>query len=609
MSVSHENAWRMICAAASERALWIKAQNRRLSYSDLEERTRRLAGFAKQRGLAVGDRIVLATVDDEEAALLFAGLVLNGLTAVTIDPEAGADRARALIGQATPELIVLDAELLDRWGMAGDPRVVPIGRAVKQKGLLGQLRRAASEGFVALLEESEAIDPPSSIPRETLAYILFTSGTTNQPKGVCISHRALFAHLATLSGIYGLNRSSIILNTLMLSHADGMIQGPMLSLVNGAQLLRPMKFEVSAIPALLDTVYRARVTHMVAVPTMLSLIVKLVSVGEDAFRGGDFKLMISCGAALEAWLWEAVESKLGASIINVYGLTETVAGGIFAGSVVNAPRPGTIGRPIECEIRIVDESGSEVAAGENGELLMRGDLIMSGYFNAPALTQEVLDNGWLRTGDIATRGEDGLLAISGRKKNIVIRGGYNIHPEEVAEVLAQHPSVNDAVCFGLPDQDWGERLVAVVGSGAATEKELIEFATQRLEPRKVPSRILVVDALPKGRSGKAALPEVRVLFASLEKDPRTSTMNGHNLDAEQRLLGIAERCFRTERSAISLSSSPADLLGWDSMAHMEFVISLEDEFGVKLSPRDVMAIDRLDKALALVSGGSAHRSN
>lgn len=602
MNATHVDAWRIVCAAAAERSPWIRGQNRRLSYAELRERTRKLAGFASRSGLSIGDRIVLATADDEEAAMLFAALVFNGLTAVTIDADAGSARARALIAQAEPALILLDSELIARWEMTGDPRVLAISGAARQKGLLGQLRQTTSEGFAALLAESESIDPPAEIPAETLAYILFTSGTTNQPKGVCISHRALFAHLQTLSRIYGLHSGSIILNTLMLSHADGMIQGPMLSLVNGAALLRPMKFEVSAIPALLDTVFRARVTHMVAVPTMLSLMVKLTSAGEDAFRGGDFKLMISCGAALDGWLWEAVESKLGASIINVYGLTETVAGGIFAGSIVGVPRPGTIGMPIDCEVRIIDHDNADPHEAESGELCIRGDLVMSGYFNAPELTREVIDGeGWLRTGDIATRGEDGLLTISGRKKNIVIRGGYNIHPEEISEVLDQHPAVNDAVCFGVPDEDWGERLVAVVGSTSATERELIDFATERLEPRKVPSRILVVDQVPKGRSGKAALPEVRALYDRLHAQSQAGPVNGQHLDVEERLLVIAERCFRTERSAISLSSSPDELLGWDSMAHMEFVISLEDEFGIKLGPREVMAIDRLDKALAFVA--------
>jgi long-chain acyl-CoA synthetase len=381
-----------------------------------------------------------------------------------------------------------------------------------------------------------------------------------------------------------------------------MIQGPMLSLVNGALLLRPMKFEVSAIPALLDTVYRARVTHMVAVPTMLSLILKLTTPDEDSFRGGDFRLLVSCGAALDGWLWEEFESKLGACIINVYGLTETVAGGIFAGDIVGSRRPGTIGVPIDCDVRIVDGENADVPVEAAGELCIRGDLVMSGYFNAPELTREVLNGeDWLYTGDLARRSKDGFLTICGRKKNIVIRGGYNIHPEEVSEVLGQHSSVNDAVAFGVADPDWGERLVAMVGGRDVSETDLIAFSSERLEPRKVPSRIVVVDELPKGRSGKPNIPEVRALFDELEKGAPASNGQGGVQGAGQRILAIAERCFRTSQKSMSLTSSPDDVLGWDSMAHMEFVIGLEDEFGMKLSPREVMSIDRLDKALALVS--------
>lgn len=601
MTRTSQDAWQALSDAAASNARWIKGRDRSVSYASLREWTRRVAGFARSGGLATGDRVVLSTTDDEEAALFFAALVLTGLTAVTIDPDAGHDRAAALMSQADPALILVDSDLVERWKLAGSEKLFPIGGQMRSKGLLGQLRRSSSDGFLGLIEQCEPLDPPAEIPPETLAYILFTSGTTNQPKGVCISHRALFGHLATLSRIYELDSGSVILNTLMLSHADGMIQGPMLTLVNRALLLRPMKFEVGSIPDLLDTVYRARVTHMIAVPTMLSLILKLTSADEDAFRGGDFKLLVSCGAALESWLWESFERQLGASILNVYGLTETVAGGIFAGAVVGAREPGAIGIPIDCEARIVDEEKEDVRDGTQGELWMRGDLVMSGYFNAPDLTREVLDSdGWLHTGDIAVRDANGLLAISGRKKNIVIRGGYNIHPEEVAEALAQHPAVQDAVAFGLPDEDWGERLVAVVGSASATEKELIRFAAGRLEPRKVPSRILVVEQVPKARSGKAALPEVRALFAATE-DEAKGGRRAIDETVQQRLLAVAERCFRADRSALTLSSSPHDLLGWDSMAHMEFVIGLEDEFQVKLSPREVMSIDRLDKALALVA--------
>jgi long-chain acyl-CoA synthetase len=558
--------------------------------------------------MGVGDRVVLATADDEEVALLFAALVLNGLTAVTIDPNAGGDRARALISQAEPSLILTDRALIERWQLAGNEQVLPIGASAQSKGLLGQLRRSPGDGFLGLLEQCEPIHPPFEIPDETLAYILFTSGTTNQPKGVCISHRALFGHLESLSRVYGLSADSVILNTLMLSHADGMIQGPMLSLVNSALLLRPMKFEVSAIPELLDTIYGARVTHMVAVPTILSLILKLTSPDEDAFRGGDFKLLISCGAALESWLWESFEKKLGASIINVYGLTETVAGGIFAGEIVGAREPGAIGIPIDCEARVVGPADEDAPDDIPGELWMRGDLMMSGYFNAPELTHEVLDlEGWLHTGDIAVRGDNGLLTIIGRKKNIVIRGGYNIHPEEVSEVLAQHPQVQDAVTFGLPDEDWGERLVSVVGSANATERGLIQFAVERLEPRKIPSRIVVVEEVPKGRSGKPVLEDVRALFDAIEARGKVAGAAAEQ-NVEQRLLAVAERCFRTDRSTLTLNSSPHDLLGWDSMAHMEFVISLEDEFQVKLTPREVISIDRLDKALALVTRPTSNQA-
>ena len=596
--------WAKVQQAAGEGRSWIRSAGRTVSYAALRERVERVAGLAGRRGLILGDRVVIATADDEEAALLFAALVLNGLTAVTLDPDMGGDRARSLIERADPALLIIDVRLVERWSVETHVPVVPIEAAAPSKGLFGQLRKARpTSGLAAELDQSPREAPPSVIPPETLAYILFTSGTTQQPKGVSISHRALFAHLGTLSEVYGYGPDSAILNTLMLSHADGMIQGPVIAMANGAVLHRPVKFEISAIGELLDAVFRLRITHMVAVPTMLSLMVKLAAGDDDAFRGGDFRLMISCGAALDAWLWEAVEDKFGVSLLNLYGLTETVAGGAFAGEIVGARRPGSIGKPIDCELRIVDETGSDVPDGETGELMIRGDLVMSGYFQAPEMTAEVLGaDGWLRTGDIALRAADGLYEIAGRKKNIVIRGGLNIQPEEVAEVIGRHPAVNDAIAFGLPDRDWGERLVAMAGASGVSEDELLRYCAEHLEPRKVPSRILVSAELPKGRSGKVSLPDARQLYDDLERAGGVSPTADRRGDADVRLrvFEIAAGCFRVDAASLDAGYGPQDVLGWDSMAHMNFVIALEEAFGLEFTPREVMSIDRLDKAVSIV---------
>lgn len=581
---------------------WLVTESGTVTFGQLRARIDAVTALLQGQGIAVGDRVVIATRDDAEAAQLFVALICNGVTAVNLDPDAGPDRAQSLIAKATPRLIIIDRDLLARWpGVRAAGPVVEIVPAARSTGVFGKLmtQKPKREGLHALLEQQTPQAPPAGIDPETLAYILFTSGTTDQPKGVSISHRALFAHLATLSRRYNYTPTSRILNTLMLSHADGMIQGPVIAFFNAIPVYRPLRFEVTTINLLLDSIYQLRITHLIAVPTMLSLILRLGLDQRDAFQGGDFKLLVSCGAQLEPKLWEDFERTFQVSLVNVYGLTETVVGGVFSGPDAMSRQPGSIGVPEDCELRLADRDGKTVADGEHGELLMRGELLMSGYFDAPQMTAEVLNDGWFRTGDIARRDEAGRFWITGRAKNIIIRGGYNIHPEEITEVLQRHPAVTEAVTLGVKDLDWGETVIAVVAADAAvSDTELLTHCAANLEPRKVPGRIQRVAALPRGRSGKVVLEQVRALLAQA---PMTrGDANGPSADDSERLLKLAASCFKTSVDTITLASRPRDVPGWDSLAHLELVCALEKEFDLRLSSRDIMSLDRLDKALGLI---------
>jgi long-chain acyl-CoA synthetase len=584
------------------RRAFLKIDSRTVTYGDVVDRVGKFAALLAEQGVKIGDRVVVATADDAEAALIFLALVCNGVTAVLLDPEIADTRAKALTAKADPRLVIADRALAAKWGLAALPapllEIVPA--APRTGGLLGRLAgpAAPTEGLLSRLAQLDPRPAPAEIPPETIAYIMFTSGTTSQPKGVCISHRALFAHAATLTRVYGLGPDSQILNTLMLSHADGIIQGPVLAFASGATLHRPLKFEIGKLERLLDAVYQLRITHMVAVPTMLALMLKLGEAQRDAFKGEDFRFVVSCGAALEPDLWEGFERAFGVKLLNLYGLTETVTGGVFAGGPSGDAPYGSIGRPIDCELKIVDGEGAAVGVGVKGELAFRGDLVMSGYFDDPAQTAEVLKDGWFYTGDIAEQTEDGLYWIKGRKKNIIIRGGLNIHPEEIAEVLNRHPAVREAVAFGLPDAVWGETVAAAVGVHTAIgEKELLEHCLKELEPRKVPSRLAIVGELPKGRSGKVIIDEARALLDQpAEADP--APVAGGAIEA--RVIGVAARCFKVESGQLSEDSSPDSVLGWDSLAHLEFIVAIEKEFGVKFAPREIVRMDRLDKVVDLV---------
>ncbi|MYZ53161.1 AMP-binding protein [Malikia spinosa] len=576
---------------------WLVTADRTVSFGELARRIEALAGFLEEAKIVAGQRVVISTRNDAEAALLFVGLICNGITVVNLDPDTGQQRAASLIAKASPCLLVLDPELANVWALpAGGPRVMALEHAAPV-GVLGRLlgKKAPVSGFLAALAMARPQEPRDAIHPETLAYILFTSGTTSQPKGVCISHRALFAHLATLQRRLDYTPQSRILNTLMLSHADGMIQGPVMGFYNASPVFRPLRFEVTRITPLLDAVYQLRITHMIAVPTMLAILVRLGGDQRDAFQGGDFQRLISCGAQLDRGLWQDFVSLFQTPLINIYGLTETVVGGVFAGPYESTGVPGSIGQPEDCRLRIVDATGQDMPSGETGALLMQGELLMSGYFDEPEMTSEVLQDGWLHTGDMARLDEVGHYWILGRSKNIIIRGGYNIHPEEVTEVLERHPGVIEAVTFGIEDPVWGETVASLVVTVPGTSVEsLLAHCAAQMEPRKVPSQLKSVVSLPRGRSGKVALEQARDLLLANEA---VATLEQ---DVPARLCAIAASCFRMAAENVTLHMTPNDISGWDSLAHMELVAGIEEEFSITLTPREIMTLDCLEKVQALI---------
>jgi len=580
---------------------WLVTPQRTITFAQLRARIETFCALLASLGIESGERVVVATSDDAEAALLFVTSICCGVTVVNLDPEMGPERARTLVAAASPRLVLMDRALVTKWALTGSQiRIVEIAAAAP-KGLFGALRRGQGAGgdLHGLLKAQQPKAPPQRLDPETLAYVMFTSGTTDQPKGVSISHRALFAHLRTLTRRFKYSPSSRVLNTLMLAHADGMIQGPVIGFYNAIPVFRPLRFEVTSIDRLLDAVFQLRITHLVAVPTMLALIQRLGLDQRDAFQGGDFELLISCGAQLESALCESFETTFGVPLVNVYGLTETVVGGVFAGPDAQSRMPGSIGMPVDCELRIVRPDGTEAADQESGELWMRGELLMSGYFGAPALTAEVMRDGWFRTGDAAYRDDSGRYWICGRYKNLIIRGGYNIHPEEITEVLQRHPGVREAVTVGMPDAVWGETVAcAVCADPAVSNEELLAHCARELEPRKVPSRIERVDSLPRGLSGKVRIEAVRDLLKEV-REFVAPTADG-SAERTQRLLKVAAACFKTRADSLSLATTPGDIAGWDSLSHLELVHGLEIEFKVRFSPRQIMALDRLGKALELI---------
>jgi long-chain acyl-CoA synthetase len=584
-------------------AVFLQGETRRITYSELFSTVKKLGSLFAENGLREGDRVVLSVADDAETALLFLALLRHGLTAVLLDPETKPERARALLQTAQPAGFIADEAFFDRLNLdrtAGFSLVVK--PAVPAKGglfrkLLGRPDAAPAptpDTYPALLATLPEADRPVAVSPDTIAYVLFTSGTTADPKGVQISHRALLAHLQTLSRVYGLSADSRLLNNLLLYHADGLVQGPVLAAFNRATWVRPLPFDISRVGDLLDGVYKHRVSHFVAVPAVLALLLRFGDGYEDAFRAPDFRCVISVSAHLEEALWRSFAERFGVRLVNVYGLTETIAGGLFAGPDAATGRPGTVGLPVDMEARVVDTAGRDVPEGEEGELLLRGGNLMSGYLRNPAATAAVLRAGWLYTGDAARRDPDGLYRITGRLKNLVISGGVTIHPEEVTEVLHAHPAVAGAVSLGLPDAVFGERLVGAVvlkPGYAVAEAELIAHCRARLEEKKVPTAIYQFDALPQNPNGKVQLQAVREQLARQVRTAPAPATDYHEL-----VRAAAARAFNVPAERLRPEDSSRTVAGWDSLAHLDFVVRLEGQLGVQFDPAEIMRMNSLQTA-------------
>jgi len=409
---------------------------------------------------------------------------------------------------------------------------------------------------------------------------------------------ALVSQLQVLFDQYGLDASCRLLDTLPLYHADGLIQGPVLAWFGGLTVYRPLAFSVQTLQGYLDSIYRDRITHLIAVPTMLSLIYRLGLEWRENFASPDFRFIVSCAGHLERGLWELLEEELGVPVVNMYGLTETVTSALFSGPDGRTRRVGSLGMPVNCRIRLVDEQGEEVAPGESGELWISSDQLMRGYHCDPEGTAEVLRDGWLRTGDLVSLLDTGHLLLVGRKKNQIITGGRNVSPEDVAGVLNLHPAVSESVVLGLPDADWGERVAALVVSDGQglDEEDLAAWCRARISEYKVPKRILFVEGLPKGPSGKVRLDAARGL---LDQQVDEAAKEDGLQALGERVRAIAANTFRLHIEELPANASPATTPGWDSLTHIGLVVALEGALGIRFSAREIMQMDSLARVQLL----------
>lgn len=588
---------------AERRSPAITVDGRTIDHGKLIDRLRRLWSLFDAKGLWPGDRIGVASADAFWVSALVLAGTRYGLGVATLNSEfSPAELGRALSGCGLSWAFLDPAH--------ADKTVLPPGCGLTRiaasagpagPGLLGRMMKSRSRdadpgGLDAEIERlAPRRDLPPRVPGNATALMLFTSGTTRAPKVVELSHDNVSAQLAAIDSVFGYDRSTRILNPLPLHFTDGLFHGPLSAFCAGASLYRQGRFDIARLDELMHSIYRERITHFIVVPAVLAMMDRLGEAFSDAFHTSDFKLIRSSGDTLPEPLWRAIEARFGVMVVNTYGMSESSCEVFFCGPDPASRKVGTIGRPVLCEARL---EKVDAASGE-GELLLRGPLVMKGYFGQPELTAETLGDGWLRTGDIARIDADGFATIVGRSKNLIITGGINVHPQEVTDHLLTHPAINDAVTFGVPHAMWGEQVACaiVLHEGATMDAQaVLDFCRVGLAPQKCPRLVHFVDSLPRNAAGK-------VLVDVLARQVASTDMSiGSDADRQlgDRILDIAAQIFNTPRASLRLTSEPATTAGWDSLAHLNLVAEVERRFAVRFSARDILAVGSLDDVVRLV---------
>ncbi len=466
----------------------VRSDQQALSYRDLNERSARVASWLLGRGITVGDRVGLMAPNTPEFAELYYGILRAGAVVVPVNPQFKSREVAYYLTDSAAALALAWHGVADQASpgarSAGTDLVV-----IEPSDLAGTLARFDPAAAVADRASGDT------------AVILYTSGTTGQPKGAELTHANLLSNIeVTRTTLLNLRHEDVVLGALPLFHSFGQTVGMGCAIAAGACLTLLARFDpVRA----LEIIKRDQVTVLAGVPTMYAAI--LHSAGGSAGDTASLRLCVSGGAAMPVELMRAFEKRFGCMILEGYGLSETSPVASF--NHPDRPRkPGTIGQAIAgVEMRVQNEEGDPLSPGEIGEIAIRGDNVMKGYWRRPADTAEAMAGGWFRTGDLGRMDREGYFSIVDRKKDMIIRGGLNVYPREIEEVLYEHPAVAEAAVIGVPDQMLGEEVAAVVKlkpGASADPGQLREHVKRQLAAYKYPRHVWIVDELPYGGSGK-----------------------------------------------------------------------------------------------------------
>ncbi|HUE80490.1 MAG TPA: long-chain fatty acid--CoA ligase [Pyrinomonadaceae bacterium] len=484
--------------------LFSEADGRRFTYAEFQQAVIRTANLLQSLGLGKGDVVSLLLPNGPEYIIAYFACWKLGALAGPINSLLKQREMSYVISNSEAKALLVNSEFLP--AIEGIRSDLPNLREVV---LFDDERRATHE------HETKEL-PEAKVDLDDEAIIIYTSGTTGKPKGCLLTHGNVIANARQISQWLGFAENDRLLTVMPLFHMNAVSVTTMSALYAAGSTVVSPKFSASRFWQIIS---EYQVTSFGSVATMLSMLLSTYHNGIPSGLKTDQLRFAMCGSApVPAEVLKRFEETFNCLVIEGYGLSESTCRSTF-----NPPderrRPGSCGRPIGNEMMVVDEEDMEVPAGSLGEIVLRGENILKGYFKNPEATATAFRNGWFHTGDIGYRDDDGFFYIVDRKSDMIIRGGENIYPREIDEVLYQHPAVAEAAVIGVPDTLYGEEVAAflVVKDGASlTEDELIEFCRGRLADFKCPKSVRIVKEIPKGPTGKLLKRELASQWSQLQ---------------------------------------------------------------------------------------------
>jgi long-chain acyl-CoA synthetase len=465
------------------------------NYTLLDEASARVAALLKTKGLQPGDRVGIMLPNVPYFPVAYYGVLRAGGVVVPMNVLLKAREVGFYLKDPGARIVFAWHDFLDAAQTGADEAGAELV-VVKPGEIEGEIFAHEPDPEVADVADDDT------------AVILYTSGTTGQPKGAELTHDNLKRNAEISAGLFSLDETVVVLGALPLFHSFGQTCGMNATILAGGCLSLIPRFDPAKA---LEIIQRDKVKVFEGVPTMYGAM--LHQPDRTEYDTSSLEICASGGAALPVELLRGFDEAFDCKVLEGYGLSETSPVASF-----NHPdkerKPGSIGTPIAgVEMKVVGEDGQDLATGEVGEIVIKGHNVMKGYWNKPEATAEVMRDGWFHTGDMAKVDEDGYFFIVDRKKDMIIRGGYNVYPREIEEVLYEHPAVREAAVVGVPHDDLGEEVgaaVALKDGEQVSAEELQAYVKDNVAAYKYPRHVWFLDELPKGPTGKILKREIDV---------------------------------------------------------------------------------------------------